>query len=137
MLRRGCKGGGWRLEIIGNFSEPPSVECESECWTMTLKRKRGSIRNLWIANAPAPRLSARGMRRSNHKAKGSLSERLVYFLVEETGGTQDSPVDERVYESLVAVLTAFCLCDPEPLAKAQEVCGDIQRTVTERVIGEG
>ena len=75
------------------------------------------------------------MARNNTK-RSSLSERLVYFLVRETGGRKDSPVDERVYESLVAVLTAFCLCDPEPLAKAQEVCGDIQRTVTERVIGE-
>jgi hypothetical protein len=79
--------------------------------------------------------SNRGERSGRKTKRTSLAERLVYFLVRETGGREDEPVADGVFDSLGAVLTAFCLCDPEPIVKAQEVCGAIQREVTLRVTG--
>jgi hypothetical protein len=68
------------------------------------------------------------------KKPQSLAEKLVRFLIAETGGAQKSVISDEIYAAMVDVLAAFCMCADEPITAAQDVCGDIQREVTERVV---
>ena len=64
-------------------------------------------------------------------SRESTATRVVRILQKETNG-----YEEDVYAILAGIIIAMCMSGEQPITKAQEVCGDIQRHVTELVMGE-